>query len=133
MQKITWKIVVKMRKAARTKLNGLLDTANAQAKLDERQAEDAVGGLADFIRTGVTSDNNLQNEGFDNALARAVILINDENTSEKVKDKLRDATAAASLRNIRAEETLIQMNMSAISARPNTEESLCNLIEKLMS
>ena len=124
-----WKIVVKMRKAARTKLNGLLDTANAQAKLDERQAEDAVGGLADFIRTGVTSDNNLQNEGFDNALARAVILINDENTSEKVKDKLRDATAAASLRNIRAEETLIQMNMSAISARPNTEESR-NLIEK---
>ena len=124
-----WKIVVKMRKAARTKLNGLLDTANAQAKLDERQAEDAVGGLADFIRTGVTSDNNLQNEGFDNALARAVILINDENTSEKVKDKLRDATAAVSLRNIRAEETLIQMNMSAISARPNTEESR-NLIEK---
>ena len=84
-----------MRKAARTKLNGLLDTNNAQAKLDERQAEDAVGGLADFIRTGVTSDNNLQNEGY-NALARAVILINDENTSEKVKDKLQDATAAAS-------------------------------------
>lgn len=123
-----WKIVVKFRKAARTKLNGLLDTANAQARVDERKAEDAVGGLADFIRTGVTSDNNLQSEGFDNALARAVTLINDENTSEKVKDKLRDATAAASLRNIRAEETLIQMNMSAISASPNTEESR-NLIE----